>query len=71
MDILNQIIEKLSKEEIRNFKLFYGKSTTTEERKDLLLFNYIRSSGDKFDEPKAIGKLGYDHELLQAEEPPD
>ena len=62
MDILNQIIEKLSKEEIRNFKLFYGKSTTTEERKDLLLFNYIRSSGDKFDEPKAIGKLGYDHE---------
>jgi hypothetical protein len=62
MDILNQIIEKLSKEEIRNFKLFYGKTTTPEERKDLLLFNYIRSSAEKFDELKAIGKLGYDKE---------
>ena len=49
MDILNQIIEKLSKEEIRNFKLFYGRSGTSEERKDLALFNYIRSSGERFD----------------------
>ena len=62
MDILNQIIEKLSKEEIRNFKLFYGRSGTAIERKDLLLFNYIRAAGYKFDEEKAIGKLGYDHE---------
>jgi hypothetical protein len=62
MDILNQIIEKLSKEEIRNFKLFYGRSASTEERKDLALFNYIRSSGDKFDEQKAIKKLDYNQE---------
>lgn len=62
MDILNQIIEKLTKEEIRNFKLFYARSTTAEERKDLLLFNYIRSSAEKFDEQKAIAKLKYDHE---------
>ena len=62
MDILNQIIEKLSKEEIRNFKLFYGRSTTADDRKDLALFNYIRSSGEKFDEQKAIKKLEYSAE---------
>ena len=62
MDILNQIIEKLSKEEIRNFKLFYGRSGTSEDRKDLALFNYIRASGEKFDEEKAISKLQYDHQ---------
>ncbi len=62
MDILNQIIEKLTKEEIRNFKLFYSKSTTSDERKDLLLFNYIRSSAEKFDEQKAIARLKYDQE---------
>jgi len=62
MDILNQIIEKLSKEEIRNFKLFYGRSGSVTERKDLALFNYIRSSGNKFDESKAISKLEYNQE---------
>src|SRR5580704_5019274 len=62
MDILNQIIEKLSKEEIRNFKLFYGRSGIADERKDLALFNYVRSSGEKFDEQKAISKLDYDQE---------
>jgi hypothetical protein len=62
MDILNQIIEKLSKEEIRNFKLFYGRSASPEERKDLALFNYARASGEKFSEEKAINKLEYDHE---------
>ncbi len=62
MDIINQIIEKLSKEEIRNFKLFYGRSASSEDRKDLALFNYIRASGDKFDEQKAIKKLDYNLE---------
>ena len=62
MDILNQIIEKLSKEEIRNFKLFYGRSTQSDERKDLLLFNYIKTSGERFDEQKAITKLDYNQE---------
>ncbi|MDB5282389.1 MAG: hypothetical protein JWO06_1464, partial [Bacteroidota bacterium] len=62
MEVLNQIIDKLSKEEIRNFKLFYGSSPGTGHRKDLLLFNYIRSSGPKFDEEKAIKKLEYDSE---------
>ncbi len=61
MDILNQVIEKLTKEEVRNFKLFYGYATD-EQRKDLLLFNYIRSSGNKFSEDKANKKLGYDLE---------
>lgn len=59
MDVLNQIIDKLSKEEIRNFKLFYNAAENA-ERKDLQLFNYIRNSGHKFDEEKAIRKLHYD-----------
>jgi len=59
MDILNQIIEKLTKEEIRNFKLFSERSAPVDERKDLLLFDYIHYAGDKFDEQKAFRKLGY------------
>ena len=59
MDILNQIIEKLSKEEIRNFKLFSERSAPAEERKDLKLFDYIHYAGAKFDERKAFKKLSY------------
>jgi hypothetical protein len=59
MDVLNQIIEKLSKEEIRNFKLFSERSAPVQERKDLKLFDYIHYAGDKFDEQKAYRKLNY------------
>ncbi|HWB65155.1 MAG TPA: hypothetical protein VG603_16690 [Chitinophagales bacterium] len=58
MDILNQIIEKLNKEEARNLKLFYGNQAYT-GRKDLVLFNYIRNSGNNFKEEKALKKLHY------------
>lgn len=58
MDILNQIIDKLNKEEIRNFKLL-TQASGEGDRKDLLLFDYIRNAGPKFDEARALKKLGY------------
>jgi hypothetical protein len=62
MDVLNQVVEKLTKEEVRHFKLFYGNNHIAAHRKDLLLFNYVRVSGTKFDEEKAIRKLGYSNQ---------
>lgn len=59
MDILNQIVEKLNKEEIRKFRILSVANSGAEERKDLRLFDYIRGSGPKFDEQKALHKLGY------------
>ncbi len=59
MDALNQIVQKLTKEEVRNFKLLYKARSSADERKDLVLFNYMRSRGIKFDENKALKRLGY------------
>ncbi|MCW3125989.1 MAG: hypothetical protein JWO03_1647 [Bacteroidetes bacterium] len=59
MDILNQIVEKLNKEEIRKFRILSTNTAAPDERKDLILFDYIRNSGVKFDEKKALRKLGY------------
>ncbi len=56
MDILNQIVGKLNKEEIRKYKTL---STAGDKRKDHILFDYIRTAGPKFDEQKALKKLGY------------
>lgn len=57
MDILNSIIGLLSKEEQRNFKLYALRSHSDRERKDLELFDYIRKSGDRFDERKILKRL--------------
>lgn len=59
MEVLNQIIERLRREEVRHFKYLYKMTYPAADRKDLALFNYIRSSGDGFDEAKAIKKLNY------------
>ena len=58
MDILNQIIEKLTKDELRFFKFFMG-SMPASDRKDLVLVDYIRQAGSRFDEDKVIKKLKY------------
>src|SRR3954471_3948002 len=58
MDILNQIVEKLTKQELRFLKFYLG-AIPEEDRKDLLLIDYVRQSGNKFDEQKAIHKLNY------------
>jgi hypothetical protein len=59
MDVLNQIVGKLHKEEIRKFRLLATTSLRAGQRKDLALFDYIRSSGNKFNEQKALKKTGY------------
>lgn len=59
MDILNQIVEKLTKDELRFFKFYLG-AIPGDDRKDMVLVDYVRQSGNKFDEQKIIRKLKYD-----------
>lgn len=56
MDIVGNIINQLSKEEVRFFKLYHSRMETG-ERKDILLFDYIRKSGNQYDEEKAFRSL--------------
>jgi len=57
MDILNQIIFGLSKEEIRFFKIYASRFSPKEGRKDIDLFNRIRKEREKFNEAVAIAEL--------------
>lgn len=57
MKVLNEIIELMNKEEVRHFKLFSARTQTSEPRKDLLLFDYMRKNTDDYDEEKIFQKL--------------
>lgn len=57
MDVLNKIIQSLNKEEVRFYKLYSNRITSTEERKDLLLFDFVRKQGESYDEEKIFKKL--------------
>ncbi len=57
MDILNQVIEGMNKEQVRFFKLFISRSREVEDRKDAELFDFIRKSGEKYDEKKIHKRL--------------
>ncbi len=57
MNILQQLITGMNKEQIRFFKLFAGRTMTPDDRKDILLFDYIRKSGDDYNEEKIFNKL--------------
>lgn len=57
MDILNTIVSVMNKEEVRNFKLWLNSTNASDARKDILLFDYIRKSGDKYDEDFIFRKL--------------
>ncbi len=57
MDVLNTVVELMTKEEQRNFKLYANRSRATGERLDLQLFDYIRRSGEKFNHHKIRRKL--------------
>ena len=57
MKILEQVILGLNKEQIRFFKLYTGRTGTAEERKDLLLFDYIRKAGKNYEDSLAYKKL--------------
>lgn len=57
MDILNNIITGLNKEEVRFFKLYLSRIETEDDRMDVMLFDYVRKSGDKYDDDKIFHKL--------------
>jgi len=57
MDILNQIIHLMNKEEVRHFKLFTARTKVTAPRKDLQLFDYIRKHLEDFDENEILEDL--------------
>lgn len=56
MKILNSIIGVMNKEEIRHYKLFINR-TEKENRKDELLFDYIRRRYPEYDEEKIQRRL--------------
>ncbi len=62
MDILNQIICGLNKEQVRFFKMYLSRIETEDERKDVVLFDYIRKSGDNYDDEKIFRRLYDDNE---------
>jgi hypothetical protein len=57
MDILNRIVGLMNKEEVRHFKLFASRTQVEGNRKDLLLFDYIRKAGDEFQEDEIFTRL--------------
>jgi hypothetical protein len=57
MDSLRTIIASLSREEVRHFKMHLKRVQTAEERKDEMLFDYIRTKGDDYNEDKVFRKL--------------
>jgi hypothetical protein len=57
MDILNQVIEGMNKEQVRFFKLFISRSRDVDSRKDAELFDFIRKTGEDYDERKIHKRL--------------
>ena len=57
MKLLQNIIKSLSKEEIRFYKLFVGRTKQSKKRKDLVLFDIIKNSSDENFSKKAIDLL--------------
>lgn len=56
MDILNQIVETMNKEEVRHLKMYFAR-TSFEDRKDIALFDYIRKTGEKYNEEKIVSSI--------------
>ena len=56
MDVAGSIIHNMSKDEVRFFKLYMTRMETG-ERKDLLLFDYIRKNGNLYDDEAIFRKL--------------
>ncbi|MEK6615922.1 MAG: hypothetical protein AABZ32_07405 [Bacteroidota bacterium] len=57
MDILNQIILNLNKEDLRFYKLFSARHDMGDGRKDLVLLDYIRDSEGRYDDDEIFKKL--------------
>ena len=50
MNILFEIINSLNKEESRFYKLYAGRTNGVGDRKDMLLFDFIKQNGEEYDE---------------------
>ncbi len=57
MNILNHMIAEMNKEELRFFKIFLSRTNENDDRKDIMLFDLIRSAAEKYDEEKVFKKL--------------
>lgn len=57
MDILNNLVGVMNKEEVRNFKLWLQSTNASGQRKDVALFDYIRKAEDKYNEDDIFKKL--------------
>lgn len=57
MDILNNMVQVMNKEEVRNFKLWINSTNAGSDRKDVALFDYIRKTGDAYNEDEVFRKL--------------
>lgn len=57
MDVLNSIVSGMTKEQVRFFKLFMARSHYHEDRMDEKLFDYMRKSGEDYDEEKIVQVL--------------
>ena len=57
MDILNQIILNLNKEDLRFYKLFSARHDMGDGRKDLVLLDYIRDSEEQYSDETVFRKL--------------
>lgn len=57
MNILQKIISSLNKEESRFYKLLGARTNKHKERKDFLLFDYIRKNGADYSENQIANKL--------------
>jgi hypothetical protein len=57
MNILPEVIGNMTKEEIRNFKLFLNRTEKATVRKDEQLFDFIRKQFPEYDESKILKRL--------------
>ncbi|MCX6352364.1 MAG: hypothetical protein NTX03_10955 [Bacteroidetes bacterium] len=57
MDILNQVIALMGRKEVKNFKIYAGRAFIGEQRKDLMLFDFIREKGENYTDDDAFKKL--------------
>jgi len=57
MDILNQLVAGLTKEQVRFFKMYMKGGMAYEDRKDMTLFDYMRRNGGHYEDDKIAGKL--------------
>ena len=57
MNVLFQIIDSLTKEESRYYKLFAGRTNNNTKRKDIQLFDFIKKNGENYNESEISNLL--------------